>query len=287
MTHLRTCPALAAALGGQRAVVLPGAYDALSAKLVEEAGYPLVYVGSYAAAAAGHGLPDVGSLTLDEIVAHTASVVDAVGVPVVADAEGGFFDAPHVWRTIAAFEKVGVAAIHLEDHAGGKHTSLPQALIPLDAMVGKLRAAMDARRSDMAIIARTDAIWATKSLPEAIARIRAFDEAGADYVFPTGATPEMLREIRRHTGRRIVTINLPGVADPRQWDGLADLVIDYGYCLRATTHALRQALVLAREGAPGAFDGDHLESEEEFEARLGYDEFTRRAERYSTREPKR
>lgn len=275
--------ALAAALEGPRAVVLPGAYDALSAKLVQEAGFGLVYVGSYAAASAGFGLPDVGALTLDELAAHTKSVIDAVDLPVVADAEGGFFDAANIWRAVRAFEEIGAAAIHIEDHAGGKHTTLPQALIPLEQMQGKLRAAKDARRStDMAIIARTDAIWATKDPDEAIVRLRAFEALGVDYLFPTGATPAMLREIRRHVQSKIVTINLPSVTDPAEWDGLADLVIDFGFCLRATTQALRSALQLARARTAGAFDGPHLEAEDAFENRLGYREFTERANRYQS-----
>lgn len=277
----RNAAALAKALDGRRAVVLPGAYDPLSAKLVEEAGFGLVYVGSYAAAAAGYGLPDVGALTLDEIVRHTKAVADAVKVPVVADAEGGFFEPGNIWRTIDAFERAGVAAIHIEDHAGGKHTTLPQHLIPLGAMKQKLRAALDARRSkDLAIIARTDAIWATKNLDEAIARLKAFEDVGVNYLFPTGATPEMLRQIRRHVRTKIVTINLPSVPNPSDWDGAADLVIDYGFCLRAATKALQTSLKLAMERKSEAFGPPHLESEAAFEARLGYAEFTRRAEKY-------
>ncbi len=281
MKTARTAAALAKALTGPQALVLPGAYDPLSAKLVEETGFPAVYVGSYAAAAAGYGLPDVGALTLDEIVNHTKVVADAVSVPVVADAEGGFFEPGNIWRTINAFERAGVAAIHIEDHAGGKHTTLPQRLIPLEAMIHKLRAALDARRSiDLAIIARTDAIWATKSLDEAIVRLKAFEKIGVDYVFPTGATPQMLREIRTKIRTKIVTINLPSVPDPADWDGVADLVIDYGFCLRAASKALKTSLALAKQRKPEAFGPAHLEDETEFEARLGYADFTRRAETY-------
>jgi methylisocitrate lyase len=281
MNLARTAAALAKVLTGPQALVLPGAYDPLSAKLVEEAGFPAVYVGSYAAAAAGYGLPDVGALTLDEIARHTKAVADAVSVPVVADAEGGFFEPGNIWRTIDAFERAGVAAIHIEDHAGGKHTTLPQRLIPLEAMTQKLRAALDARcYSDLAIVARTDAIWATKNLDEAIVRLKAFEKVGVDYLFPTGATPEMLREIRKHVRTKIVTINLSGVPDPADWDGAADLVIDYGFCLRAATKALKTSLALAKQRKPEAFGPALLESEAEFEARLGYADFTRRAETY-------
>lgn len=281
MRTTRTAAALAEALTGPGALVLPGAYDPLSAKLVEEVGFPAVYVGSYAAAAAGYGLPDVGALTLDEIVRHTQSVVDAVSVPVVADAEGGFFEPGNIWRTVEAFRRAGVAAIHIEDHAGGKHTTLPQTVIPLDAMKQKVRAALDARGAgDLAIIARTDAIWTTNSLDEAILRLKAFEEIGADYLFPTGATPEMLRHIRKHVSKKLITTNRPGVRDPADWDGAADLVIDYGFCLRTATKALQTSLRLAKDRKPEAFGADHLEGEAAFEARLGYADFTRRAEKY-------
>lgn len=102
-------------------------------------------IGSYGTAASGYGLPDVGLLSLDELVGHAKAVVDAVKVPVIADAEGGFHDPANIWRTVRAFEDAGVSAIHIEDHAGGKHTELPQKLISLDLMLAKLRAALDAR----------------------------------------------------------------------------------------------------------------------------------------------
>ena len=86
---------LATVLDPSRCVVLPGAYDALSAKLVQEEGFEAVYVGSYATAAAQYGLPDVGALTLDEMVGHARAVAGAVTLPVIADAEGGFFDPAH------------------------------------------------------------------------------------------------------------------------------------------------------------------------------------------------
>lgn len=279
----RSSRALAAALGQGRAQIIPGAYDALSAKLVEEAGYELVYVGSYATAAAGFALPDVGALTLDQLVAHARTVVDAVGLPVVADAEGGFFEAPNIWRTVRAFEEAGVAAIHIEDHAGGKHTNLPQSLIALDTMLQRLKAAMDARKDrDLAIIARTDAIWATRNPDEAIRRMNAFAGIGIEYVFPTGATPDFLRALRGRLQPKTVVIDLPSVRDPAEWDGAADLVIDYGFCLQVAAKALKAALALRRSRARAAEIEPLLEDAATFEARLGYAEFTERAVKYTS-----
>ena len=94
--------ALAKTLRDHDCLILPGAYDAFSAKLVQESGFDAVYVGSYATAAAGFGLPDVGALTLDQLTRHAGSIVGAVDLPVIADAEGGFFEPPNMWRTIRA-----------------------------------------------------------------------------------------------------------------------------------------------------------------------------------------
>lgn len=273
---------LADVLRPGRSLMLPGAYDALSAMLVEESGFAAVYIGSYGTAASGHGLPDAGALTLDELARHARAVAGAVSVPVIADAEGGFFDAANIWRTVRAFEEAGVCAVHIEDHAGGKHTDLPQTLIPLDAMLGRLKAAMDARANpDFAIIARTDAIWALGDEAEALARIRAFAEIGVEYVFPTGATPAVLRRFREAVPVRYVVVNMPEVRDPAEWDGAADIVIDYGYCLRAASKAISRALALMRGGRSADETDPLLEAQEAFEQRFGYDRFSERARKYA------
>src|SRR5207248_10341190 len=115
---------LAEVVDGSRTVFLPDSYDALSAKLVEEAGFELAYIGSSTTAAASYCLPDVCVVTLDELVRPSRAAPGAVTIPLIADAEGGFFEPPNIWRTVHAFEDAGVAAIHIEDHAGAKHTEL-------------------------------------------------------------------------------------------------------------------------------------------------------------------
>ncbi|BFG80749.1 isocitrate lyase/PEP mutase family protein [Paraburkholderia terrae] len=273
--------ALRNAVDGSRALIIPGAYDAFSAKLIESAGFDAVYVGSYATAGAAYGMPDVGSLTLDQLVNHARNVASAVSAPVIADAEGGFFEPGNIWRTVREFERAGVAAIHIEDHAGGKHTNLPQRLIPLDQMLSKLRAALDARSSpEFIVMARTDAIWATKDEVEAIRRVKAFADIGIEYIFANGATPDLLRRIRASTPARYVTINHPGVRDRREWDGAADIVLDYGFCLQAVAKSLRAALAAYRASPDVARTDAFLEPADELEPRLGYDSFTERANRY-------
>lgn len=272
---------LKARLDSGSSILVPGCHDALSAKLVVEAGFDVVYVGSYATAAADLGLPDVGALGLDDLVHRAARVAAAVSVPVVADAEGGFFEPANLWRTVQAFEGAGVSAIHIEDHAGGKHTDLPQRLIPLDDMLARIRAAVAARRDpNFQIIARTDAIWATGDFEEAKRRVRAFCEAGADMVMPTGATPEAVADLKKEAAAPYVVVDGPN--HPR-FSGLkteASLVLYYGFTLFSAVHGMTAALARYRE-IPAADLSDRMEPVDAFEARMGYAEFTARSRRYT------
>ncbi|SOE92620.1 2-Methylisocitrate lyase, PEP mutase family [Burkholderia sp. D7] len=282
MKSINASQKLASLLTGTDCLVVPGAYDALSARLVQEAGYETVYVGSYATAAAGFGLPDVGALTLDQLARHAGTIVDAVNVPVIADAEGGFFEPANIWRTVRTFEDSGVAAIHIEDHAGGKHTHLPQRLVPLDLMLHRLEAALDARRNnDFIVIARTDAIFAIQDEEEAIRRLNSFAEVGIEYFFANGATPETLRRIRRQIPGKFITINLSNVRDRSEWNGAADLVIDYGFCLQVVTKSLNEALELYRATSNADKTDALIEDAASFEGRLGYKAFTERATKYA------
>jgi 2-methylisocitrate lyase-like PEP mutase family enzyme len=272
--------ALKAIFNENRTIVAPGTYDALSAKLVEEAGFDIVYIGSYGTAASGYGFPDVGLLSLDELVRHAKTVVDAVNVPVIADAEGGFHDPANIWRTVRAFEDAGVSAIHIEDHAGGKHTDLPQQLIPLDQMLAKLRAALDARRDpNFQIIARTDAIWATHDVDEAMRRVRAFSDLGVDMVFPTGADLETVAAIRKQQARKVVVIETPD-GPSFAASGTGDLVIHYGFCLYAATKGMAEALRRFRKGFQPDDVNVLLEDVSTFEGRFGYQSFSDRARKY-------
>jgi methylisocitrate lyase len=120
----------------ERTIVAPGATDALSAKLIEAHGFDCVYIGSYATAASRFGIPDTGLLSLEALVEQARTIAQAVKLPVIADAEGGFHEAGEIWRTVQAFERAGAAAIHIEDHTGaGKHTSAPQTLHPMKEIV--------------------------------------------------------------------------------------------------------------------------------------------------------
>lgn len=270
-------------VAGDRPVVVPGTHDPLSARMVESAGFHAVYIGSYATSAAAYGLPDVGALTLTELAEHARRVSRAVSVPVLADAEGGFFDAATMWRTVQAFEDAGVCGVHIEDHTGGKHTSLSGGLRPLDAMVPVLRAAVDARGDpDFQIIGRTDAVWTQGDLDEAVTRMLAFAGAGVDMVFPTGITPAQLAEVRAQIPCPVLVLgDLPKSSVTEMADAGADVVVLYGFTVTAATRGVGRALEeLARTADVRELDSV-LEDAATFEERLGYGDYTDRVHRYS------
>lgn len=264
-----------------RTFVAPGATDALSARLIEAAGFPLVYIGSYATAASRFGLADVGLLALPELVEQARTVADAVKVPVIADAEGGFNDAANIWRTVRAYERAGVAAIHIEDHAFGKHAAVPQRLRPREEAVARIKAALDARTDPkLLIIARTDAAWATKDPVEAVLRMRAFAEAGADLVFPTGMRPPEIAAVRDQVGCPIVAVDTPGYDfDDEEAAGIA-IVLYYGLSVCVQYAAVKRALEALRTARSGDRVPGWREHVAELEQFLGYNEFEARVLKY-------
>ena len=173
-------------------LVAPGAYDALSARLIEQAGFDAVYMTGFGTTASLIGRPDVGLLSGAEMVDNARRIVSAVDVPVIADADTGYGNAINVVRTVQLYEQAGVAGIQLEDQVMPKkcgHMS-GKLLIGADEMAGKVRAAVEARRDpDLLIIARTDAVAVT-GVDDALARARAFAEAGADALFVEAPTSE-------------------------------------------------------------------------------------------------
>jgi 2,3-dimethylmalate lyase len=173
----------------------PGAYDTLTARLVEQAGFDAVYLtgGGYSRAS---GYPDLGLLTLLENVRFIGLTVEAVQIPVIADADTGYGNAINVIRTVREYEKSGVAAFHIEDQVSPKKCGHYEGkeVIPQGEMVGKIKAAVDTRRDpDMLIIARSDA-RAVEGLAAAIDRVNAYLEAGADIGFVEA--PQSREELR-------------------------------------------------------------------------------------------
>lgn len=166
-------------------ITAPGAYDCLTARIIEQAGFSAVYMTGAGTSVARLGRPDLGLATMTEMVANAAAIVDTVNVPVIADADTGYGGILNVQRTIRQYERSGVAAVHIEDqespkrcgHLDDKH------VVPTEDMVRKVRAAVDARTNDdFVIIVRTDALAVT-GWDDTMRRCEAYVEAGADALF--------------------------------------------------------------------------------------------------------
>ena len=239
-------------------LVLPGAYDALSAKIVEQAGFKAVTLGGYPASASLLAKPDVSLLTLTEMVDHIRHLVDAVDIPVFGDGDTGHGNVTNVARTIRLFENAGVAGLFIEDQVFPKrcgHMEGKQVILA-EEMCAKIMAAVDARRDpDLVIMARTDAL-AVDGLDAAIERGNQYREAGADLIFIEA--PQSIEDMRRITKE----VNAPLLANMVEGGKTPILsakeLQDIGYSvvafplstLYAAAWALREVTTkLAREGS--------------------------------------
>jgi len=181
---MRASARLRELLRGGDVVVAPGVWDGLSARLVARAGFPAAYA-TGGGIARSMGYPDLGLLSLSEIVSRLANIVEHAGVPVIADADTGYGNALNVQRAVREFERAGVAALHLEDQTFPKRCGHydDKSVIPAGEMAQKLRAARDAMTDpDIILIARTDAL-AVEGLDAAVERAQAYAAAGADVIF--------------------------------------------------------------------------------------------------------
>lgn len=249
---------LRALLDAGTPVLAPGAYDALSARLVEQAGFDVVYMTGFGTTAGLLGRPDVGLLGGAEMAAHAGRLADAVDLPLIADADTGYGNPLNVIRTVRDYERAGVAALHLEDQVMPKrcgHLAGKQ-VVPAAEMVAKVRAAVDARTDpDLLVIARTAAV---DGLDAAIDRARRF--ADADLLFVEAPTSE--RDVETVAtalaGHRLV-FNWAegGRTPPLSRDRLAELgfalVLFPVGTLLAATAGMRELLERLRaEGTPAS-----------------------------------
>ena len=192
MTTRKTLRKLAEA---RRGVLVPGAFNALSARVIEDLGFEAIYVTGAGVTNMWFGLPDQAFMSLHEIADHTARIRDAVGLPLIVDADTGFGNALNVMRTVKGFERAGAAMIQLEDQTFPKRCGHldGKSVVPVQEMVGKLKAALDARTSsDTLILARTDAL-AVEGLDAALERAERYLECGVDALFIEALrTPEQM-----------------------------------------------------------------------------------------------
>jgi 2-methylisocitrate lyase-like PEP mutase family enzyme len=271
-----------------RLLVAPGCFDGLSARLVEEAGFEAAYL-SGGALARSMGIPDIGLVTMSEVIERAAQVVAAVKIPVIADADTGYGNAVNLVRSVREFERTGVAAIHIEDqitpkrcgHLDGKE------VIPLAEMEKKLQAALASRCDpDFSIIARTDA-RGVHGFDDAINRGRAFAKLGVDAIFVEAPQSEAeLEEIPRALPDVPLLVNVfKGGKTPML---PVDRLQQMGYRIaiypsetqRAAIHAMRQALaLLKREGTTEKMD-DALTTFKERDKVVGLDEWQQLEKQY-------
>lgn len=275
-------------LSRKRLLLAPGAFDGLSARMVEEAGFEAVYL-SGGSVARSTGVPDLGLMTMSEVIERASQVVSAVQIPVIADADTGYGNALNVVRTVREFERAGVAAIHIEDQVTPKRCGHLEGkeVIPLDEMEGKIRAALEARSDgDFAIIGRTDS-RAIHGLDDAIKRGKAFARLGVDAVFIEAAESEAeLETIARSIREVPLVVNMfKGGKTPLL---PASRLEEMGYRIaifpsdtqRAAIHAMKEALaVLKRDGSTAAID-DRLTTFQERDRLVGLGEWEKLEERY-------
>lgn len=172
-------------LAENKIIMAPGAYDAWSARLIEKAGVPVVYMTGYGVSASVLGRPDIGLISMQEMAEAAKNICNCTSVPVIADADNGYGNTLNVIRTVTEYEMAGVAGIQLEDQVMPKRCGHMEGkqVIPKEEMVAKIRAAVYARKDpDTVIIARTDAV-AVNGYDDAIDRAIAYREAGADVIF--------------------------------------------------------------------------------------------------------
>ena len=245
--------------------LMPCCFDALSARLVEQAGCALSFMSGFSVAAARAGLPDTGLLTVTEMLDQGRSICDAVSIPVIGDGDTGHGNAANVQRTMHQFAKAGFAGIMLEDQVAPKrcgHTGVKD-VVDRDAAIARIQAAVDARNqgADLVIVARTDARSALATsqgdeaaLEEAIWRLKAFAELGADVLFLEAprSEQEMLRFCEEVPGKRMANMLEGGITPLLSTERLGSMgfaLAAYPLTLLSTAaFAMRQALMDLQAG---------------------------------------
>jgi len=277
-------------LAGRAAVTIPGAANALFARMIEDLCFEAVYVTGAGIANMSLGVPDIGLTTLPEIAGQVGAIADAVALPLIVDADTGFGNAVNMVRTIRTLERAGAAGIQIEDQVFPKRCGhfAGKAVIPLDEMVQKIKAAVDSRRDhDLQIIARTDAA-AAEGIEAAIARAHAFIEAGADATFVEAPTTlaDLARIPAELPSPQFANIVFGGrTPDPGRERLTAmgfSAVLYANAALQAALRACNEVLgALKRDGSLAAV-ADRLASFEERQRAVAKDVWDGREARYRT-----
>src|SRR5256885_3924630 len=216
---------LKAIMAGKKLVLMPGAYDALSARVIEAEGFEAIVAGGYAGVGSMLAQPDMGQCNMRDYADHYGRICAAVEIPVYVAAATGFGGVNNVRQMVRAFDAAGVAGLFISDQVFPNRCGyLPgKQIVPVEQMLAKIKAALDARRDgDLFIAARTDAAG-VEGVEAAIARCRLFMEAGADMAQPLGVDSicEIKRVLREGGGPHIATLSQGGGAEARRLPGLA------------------------------------------------------------------
>lgn len=253
MSTRKTLKALAHA---RRGVLVPGAFNALSAKVIEDLGFEALYVTGAGVTNMWFGMPDQGFMGLAEIADHTARIRDTVELPLIVDADTGFGNALNVYHTVRTLERAGADCIQLEDQVAPKRCGhfAGKEVISTDEAVNKIKAAVDARRdSDLMIMARTDAA-ATHGFEAAVERAQRFAEAGADILFVEAVTQaEEVRSLpRRLSTPQLMNMVIGGKTPIFNADELGELgysiVLYANAALQGAVMGMQKALTVLRDG---------------------------------------
>jgi len=277
------------------AIMAPGVADALNARLVKRHGFEAVYMTGAGTTAVRLGMPDVGLLTMTEMINNAGRIAEASGLPLIADADNGYGGVLNVRRTIQGYERAGVAGVHLEDqvipkrcgHLAGKQ------VVPVEEAVAKIRAAADARvDSDFVIIARTDAV-AVEGFDAALERAAKYRDAGADMLFIEAPNAEQLPRIApRFKGvpllYNMATSGKTPFLSKTEIERLGFKLIIYpNWMMLAAIKAASEVLeTLKKEGSIASL-APHVPSFKEFFDLVGMDEVQEMEARYGVEESAR
>jgi 2,3-dimethylmalate lyase len=272
----------------------PGSHDALSARLTEEAGFEAVYMSGFTTTASLLGRPDIGLLGEAEMVGNARRIVQAVGVPVIADADTGYGNAINVIRTVREYEQAGVSGLHLEDQVTPKRCGhmAGKEVIPAEEMAAKLRAAVAARTDpNFVLIARTDAL-AVEGMDAAIERAKRYSGAGADLLWVEAPTStDEIDRIVNELGEYKLVLNWAegGRTPPIPYDrirklGFALVLFPIGSIL-ATMAALREHYAYVRSHGTPSPQAERMPSFDDFTDAIGLPEILDLQKRFSSHKP--
>ena len=267
---------------------MPCCFDALSAKMIEQAGFGVTFMSGFAASASRLGQPDLGLMSYAEVVDQARNITDAISIPVIVDGDTGYGNAMNVRRTVEGFAKAGCAGVLIEDQLAPKrcgHTP-GKDVVSRDEAFDRIKAAVDARQegTDILIMGRTDANH-THGLDEAIHRGKQYQEIGADIVFiEAPKTVEEMETICREVpGCHMANIVEGGLTPNLSMEQLQDVGFQFvAYpltLLAASMQAMKLTLELMRQDLPRA---NHLMDFEELRDRIGFNEYYETSQVYET-----